>query len=150
MGLRHIFNQTSPNFAPIVALSIIFLSQKPVVDVFLLINTMPRTSERKQRIAESATSLNRMRKHYVLLLATKASQQMLNNFFNVYSIQCINHSKLVKNRYLKPRNKNRIYKGPSVFIRHLKGKVGRKYYFNDKEFLRTCRMGRDAFKQLSD
>ena len=69
---------------------------------------MPRTSERKQRIAESAASLNRMRKYYVLLVATKASKQMLDNFFNVYSIQCMNHSKLVNNRYLKPRNKNRM------------------------------------------
>ena len=69
---------------------------------------MPRTSERKQRIAESAASLNHMRKHYVLLAAAKASKQMLDNFFNVYSIQCMNHSKLVNNRYLKPRNKNRM------------------------------------------
>ena len=111
---------------------------------------MPRTSERKQRVAESAASLNRMRKYYVLLVATKASKQMVDNCFNVYSIQHINHSKLLNNRYLKPRNKNRIYKGPSVFIRHLKGKVGRKYYFNDKEFLRTYRMGRDTFKKLCD
>ena len=111
---------------------------------------MPRTSERKQRVAESTASLNRVRKCYVLLVATKASKQMIDSCFNVYFIQCVNHSKLVNNRYLEPRNKNRIYKGPSVFIRHLKGKVGRKHYFNDKEFLRTHRMGRDAFKKLCD
>ena len=109
---------------------------------------MPRRSERKQRIAESAASLNRMRKHCVLLAATKASKQMLDNFCDVCSVQCTNHSKLVNNRCLKPRNKNRMCKGPSVFIRHLKGKVGRKYYFNDKEFLRTHRMGRETFKKL--
>ena len=73
---------------------------------------MPRRSERKQRIAESAASLNRMRKYCVLLVATNASKQLLDDFCNVHSIQCINHSKLVNNRYLKPRNKNRMYKGP--------------------------------------
>lgn len=109
---------------------------------------MPRTSERQRKINECAASLNRMRKYYILLVASKCSKKIINNAFKVYSIQYINYTKLVNNRYLKPRKKNRIYKGRSVFLRHLHEKVGRKKYMNDREFLRTYRMSRKNFNKL--
>lgn len=106
---------------------------------------MPRTSERQKKINESAASLNRLRKYYVLLVATKSSQRLINTFHKVHAIQYINYCTLVNNRYLKPRNKNRTFKGRSVFMRHLKDHVGNKKYLNDQEFLRAYRMSRDSF-----
>ena len=85
-------------------------------------------SERQKRINESSASLNRLRQYYMLLLATKASKALINATFKVYALQYINYVKLVNNRYLQPRRKNRIYKGRSIFMRHLHDKVGNKPY----------------------
>ena len=68
----------------------------------------------------------------------------------VHAIQYINYVRLVNNRYLVPHQKNRIFKGRSVFMRHLKDKVGQKMCLNDQEFLRTCRMSRKAFQKVVD
>ena len=94
---------------------------------------MPRASERQKRINDSAASLNRLRKDYVLLLATKAPKTIINSTFKVHALQCVNYVKLVNNRYLEPRGKCRKHKGKSVFMRHLRGKVGQKKHMNDKE-----------------
>ena len=107
---------------------------------------MPRTSERQRKINEVAASLNRMKKYYILLVASKCSRTIINNAFKVHMIQYIKYTKLTNTRYLKPRKKNRTYKGRSVFMRHLHDKVGRKKYMNDREFLQTYRMSRKAFK----
>ena len=107
---------------------------------------MPRTSERQKAINESAVSMNRLRKHYMILLITKASKHFINNSFKACDLQCINHVKLNKNRYLELRKKNRIYEGRSVFMRHIKDKAGKKQCMNDKEFLLTCRMSRFFLK----
>ena len=41
-----------------------------------------------------------------------------------------------------------VFKGRSIFIRHLKDKVGRKKHLNDLAFLRTYRMSRKSSQQI--
>ena len=98
---------------------------------------MPRISERSKRISDSAGSLMRLKKHLMLLTACKVSKTLINATFKAYALQYINYVKLVNNRYLEPRGKNRVYKGRSVFMRHLHDKVGEKEYMNEKDFLRN-------------
>ena len=111
---------------------------------------MPRISERSRRISDSAGSLMRLKKHLMLLTACKVSKTLINATFKAYALQYINYVKLVNNRYLEPRGKNRVYKGRSVFMRHLHDKVGEKEHMNEKEFLRTYRMNRRNFNKMVD
>ena len=92
----------------------------------------------------------RLKKHLMLLTACKVSKTLINATFKAYALQYINYVKLVNNRYLEPRGKNRVYKGRSVFMRHLHDKVGEKEYMNEKEFLRTYRMNRRNFNKMVD
>ena len=108
---------------------------------------MPRISERSRRISDSAGSLMRLKKHLMLLTACKVSKTLINATFKAHALQHVNHVKLVNDRYLEPRGKNRVYKGRSVFMRHLHDKVGEKEYMNEKEFLRTYRMNRRSFNR---
>ena len=96
---------------------------------------MPRISERSRQISDSAGSLMRLKKHLMLLTACKVSKTLINATFKAHALQYVNYVKLVNNRYLEPRGKNRIYKGRSAFMRHLHDKVGEKEYMNEKEFL---------------
>ena len=43
-----------------------------------------------------------------------------------------------------------MFKGRSVFMRHLKDKVGHKKHLNDQEFLRTYRIRRKSSQQIVD
>ena len=85
----------------------------------------------------------------MLIVASKCSRELIKNAFNVYALQHINCTKLVNNRYLEPCKKNRTHNGRSVFLRHLRGKVGAQKRMSDREFLRSCRMNRKSFKKLA-
>ena len=108
------------------------LSSLSICFTFILSNNINklRMSEYQKWINKSSASLNHLCQYYMLLLARKASKALINTTFKVYALQYINYIKLVNNRYLQPRRKNRIYKGRSIFMRHLHDKVGNKPCYN--------------------
>ena len=92
----------------------------------------------------------RLKKHLMLLTSCKSSKTLVNATFKAHASQCINHVKLVNDRCIELRGKNRAHKCRSVFMRHLHDRVGKKEHTNEKEFLRAYRMNRKSFKKMVD